>query len=323
MSDPQGRRPQQTGSDEGAAGAGRPGRARVDGPIREVGFVGTGLMGFPMARNLARAGTSLVVWNRSPEKAAPLADDGARIAKEVGEVFARAPVVLLMLASGEAIDAVLDRGGADFGRRVAGRLIVHMGTTSPEYSRDLDREIRGAGGSYVEAPVSGSRDPAERGRLVILAAGDPEDVAGLRPLLAPVGKELIACGSVPGALTMKLAVNVFLITMVTGLAESMHFAERHGLDLGAFRTLVDASPMASEVSRVKAGKLVARDFEPQAAITDVLKNNDLIAAAARAAGIETPLLDACHALYRETVALGHGAADMAAVVRALEARTGG
>ena len=89
-----------------------------------------------------------------------------------------------------------------------------------------------------------------------------------------------------------------------------------------FLKLVNASPMANDVSRVKAEKLVARDLGAQAAIADVLKNNDLIAAAARAAGIETPLLDVCHVLYRETVALGHGGSDMAAVVRALEARTG-
>ncbi len=297
-------------------------KGTVSRSARETGFIGTGLMGFPMARNLARAGTPLVVWNRSPERCAPLVEDGASIVENVDEIFARARVVLLMLADGAAIDAVLGRGRADFDRRVGGHLIVHMGTTSPEYSRRLGDEIDAAGGSYVEAPVSGSRDPAEKGRLVVMAAGDPRDVGELRPLLAPVGKAVIECGPVPSALTMKLAVNVFLITMVTGLAESMHFAERQGLDLDVFLALVNASPMASEVSRVKAEKLVARDFDAQAAIADVLKNNDLIAAAARAAGIETPLLDACHALYRETAVLGLGGADMAAVVHALEARTG-
>lgn len=288
----------------------------------EVGFVGTGLMGFPMARNLVRAGTPLVVWNRSPAKCAPLAEEGADIVHDLDHVFERARIVLLMLADGTAIDAVLDRGGTAFGQRVRGHVIVHMGTTSPEYSQALGQKIRAAGGSYVEAPVSGSRDPAERGRLVVMAAGDSRDVTELRPLLTPVAKEFIECGPVPNALTMKLAVNVFLITMVTGLAEAMHFAREKGLDLGTFLSLVNASPMASEVSRVKASKLATRDFEPQAAIADVLKNSDLIAAAARAAGIETPLLDASQTLYSEAVALGHGGADMAAVLRALEARTG-
>jgi 3-hydroxyisobutyrate dehydrogenase len=134
-------------------------------------------------------------------------------------------------------------------------------------------------------------------------------------------RDTFVCGAVPGALHMKLAVNLYLITMVTGLAEAAHFAERHGLELDRFVAVLDAGPMASSVSRIKASKLLARDFTVQAAALDVLKNNRLVAEAARAAGIASPLLDAAHELFRETVALGYGGEDMAAVVRAIEART--
>ena len=155
-----------------------------------------------------------------------------------------------------------------------------------------------------------------------MLAGDPAAVREVRPLFAPMCREVVECGPVPRALLMKLSVNLFLITMVTGLAEAAHFAERHGLDLERFRAVLDAGPMASAVSRVKAEKLVARDFTAQASIRDVLMNNRLIAEAARAAGITSPLLDACHRLFGETSALGHDAEDMAAVIRALEARDG-
>ena len=129
------------------------------------------------------------------------------------------------------------------------------------------------------------------------------------------------CGPVPGALLMKLSVNLFLLTMVTGLAEAAHFAERHGLDMRQFQSVLDAGPMASQVSRVKIAKLVARDFSVQAAIADVLMNNRLVVDAARAAKVASPLLDICHALYAETLGLGHEKADMAAVIRAIEARS--
>jgi 3-hydroxyisobutyrate dehydrogenase len=129
------------------------------------------------------------------------------------------------------------------------------------------------------------------------------------------------CGAAPGALTMKLAVNLFLITMVTGLAEAAHFAERHGLDMRQFQAILDAGPMASQVSRIKLQKLVEGDFAVQASITDVLKNNRLVAEAARRAGLASPLLDLCHALYGETQGLGLGGADMAAVIRAIETRS--
>ncbi|MFF1281300.1 NAD(P)-dependent oxidoreductase [Streptomyces sp. NPDC058299] len=288
-----------------------------------VGFIGLGVMGRPMALRLASAGTGLVVWNRTQERAAQLRAAGAEVAADPGEVFARAETVLLMLADGAAVDAVLGRGTPALAGRVAGRTVVHMGTTSPEYSHALEAEIRAAGGRYVEAPVSGSRVPAEQGQLVALLAGEQDAVTAVRPLLAPMCRETFVCGPAPGALLMKLSVNLFLITQVTGLAEAFHFAERQGLDRGLFLEVLDAGPMASGVSRMKAPKLRERDFAVQAAALDVLKNNRLIAEAARTAGLASPLLDVCHSLFEETVAQGHGGADMVAVLRAIEARTAG
>ncbi|WP_420309557.1 NAD(P)-dependent oxidoreductase [Streptomyces sp. YS-B37] len=290
--------------------------------VRYVGFVGLGVMGQPMALNLARAGTPLVVWNRTPSRCEPLSAAGAEVAADPAEVFDRADdIVFLMLADETAMDTVLGRGTADFAARVAGHTLVHMGTTSAEYSAGLQDDIRAAGGRYVEAPVSGSRVPAEQGELVGMLAGDADAVDTVRPLLAPVCQETFGCGAVPGALLMKFSVNLFLITLVTGLAEAFHFADRHGLDQRLLRDVLDAGPMASSVSRVKGPKLVTRDFTVQAAAADVLKNNRLIAEAAREAGLASPLLDICHALYGETVAQGYGGEDMVAVLHALEART--
>ncbi|MEV4639755.1 NAD(P)-dependent oxidoreductase [Actinoplanes sp. NPDC049548] len=286
-----------------------------------VGFLGLGVMGEPMALNLARAGTPLVVWSRRPERCAAVREHGATAAASPAEVLEQAGIVLMMLADGAAIDAVLGRGTPAFAA-VAGRLLVHMGTTSPEYSRELAADVVAAGGRYAEAPVSGSRKPAEAGQLVAMLAGEPADLAAVRPLLAPMVRDAVECGPVPQALLMKLSVNLYLISMVTGLAEAYHFAERHGVDLDRLTAVLDAGPMASDVSRIKAAKLLSRDFAVQAGLRDVLMNNRLIADAARAAGIASPVLDACHALYAEAVALGHGAEDMAAVVRAHEARTG-
>ncbi|MFG2602995.1 NAD(P)-dependent oxidoreductase [Streptomyces sp. NPDC048514] len=286
-----------------------------------IGFIGLGVMGRPMALRLAAAGVPLVVWNRTPERAEPLRAAGVEVAADAGEVFARADVVLLMLADETATDTVLGRGTPALAARVAGRTVVHMGTTSPEYSRTLQDEVRAAGGRYVEAPVSGSRIPAEQGQLVAMLAGEESAVETVRPLLAPMCRETFVCGPAPGALLMKLSVNLFLITQVTGLAEAFHFAERQGLDRRLFLDVLDAGPMASGVSRMKAPKLRERDFEVQAAALDVLKNNRLIAEAARGARLASPLLDVCHRLFEETVAGGHGGEDMVAVLRAIEART--
>jgi 3-hydroxyisobutyrate dehydrogenase len=236
-------------------------------------------------------------------------------------VFAQAAVVILMLADEKAIDSVLARGTTDFNRYAADHTIVHMGTTPPGYSRQLEADIRAAGGRYVEAPVSGSRKPAEAGELVVMIAGEDAVIEDVGPLLDPMCSQRFACGPVPNASLMKLSVNLFLIAMVTGLAEAVHFADCHGLDLQQFVNVLDAGPMASSVSRVKASKLISADFDVQASISNVLDNNRLIAGQARASGLASPLLDVCHALFGETEGLGYGPADMAAVVRAIEART--
>ncbi|MEU1200396.1 NAD(P)-dependent oxidoreductase [Streptomyces sp. NPDC005813] len=287
----------------------------------DVGFIGLGVMGQPMALRLARAGTRLVVWNRTAARTEPLRAAGAVVAADPADVFARADVVIVMLADDLAIDAVLGRGTPHFAARVAGSTLVHMGTTSPEYSLGLEADVRAAGARYVEAPVSGSRVPAENGDLVAMLAGDEEVVQQVRPLLGPLCRETFVCGPAPNALLMKLSVNLFLITQVTALTEAFHFAERQGLDRNLFMDVLGAGPMASAVTRMKTPKLLARDFAVQAAALDVLKNNRLIAEAARKNGLSSPLLDVCHSLFQETVSLGHGAEDMVAVLHAIEART--
>ena len=196
-----------------------------------IGFIGLGAMGEPMALNLAKAGTPLVVWNRTPAKAKPLEDAGVEVAASSDEVLARAETTILMLVDSAAIDAVLRRKSPDFVDRVTGKTIVHMGTTAPAFSRALEQDLNASGARYIESPVSGSRVPAETGQLVAMLAGDATHAERIRPLLKLMCREAIYCGLVPSALLMKLAVNVFLLPLVTALAESMHFAERHGLSL--------------------------------------------------------------------------------------------
>ena len=290
-------------------------------PGYPIGFIGLGLMGEPMALNLLRASTPLVVWNRSPAKSAVLAKAGALVAKDLQDVFQRCEVVILMLRDAETTDTVLGRRGETIQARVDRHTIINMATSSPCYSKSLETDIRAHGGQYVEAPVSGSRKPAEAGQLVAMLAGAADVVASVQPLLAPMCRKTVDCGATPNALIMKFAVNLFMICMVTGLAEAMHFARSYDVDLGTLVTVLDASPMASDVSRVKAAKLAACDFAAQATILNVLENTTLITEAARTARVASPLLDICHTLYAETGALREKDLDMVAVIRAIEQRT--
>lgn len=274
-----------------------------------------------MALNLLRGGVPLVVWNRSSRATEVLRAAGAEVAVSVSDLFARTDRVLLMLANGDVVDSVLGRGTSFFDHLVRDHLVVHMGTTAPAYSEALGRDVVRAGGRYVEAPVSGSRLPAEEGRLVAMLAGDDGDLDEVETVVGPTCASVVRCGAVPSGLLMKLAVNLYLVTTVTGLVEAYHFADQQGLDLDRFREVIDGGQMSSPISRTKLAKLRSDDFAVQAALADVHYNARLITAAARDADVATPLADASEELFAQAERLGHGGVDMAGVLRAFEART--
>jgi 3-hydroxyisobutyrate dehydrogenase len=237
-------------------------------------------------------------------------------------VFERCRTVVLMLAHDQAIDEVLGRTRTSFGVPVEGRTVVNMGTLAPSRSASLAAQLEGAGATYCEAPVSGSRVPAENGQLVAMLAGDPSALDRVETLLEPLTSAVFRCGEVPLALETKLAVNVFLIATVTALAESVAFAERCGVDVTVLRGILDAGPMASAVSRGKLAKLLDDDRSPQASVSDVLYNNRLILDAARGRDAAMPLLSACEALFARAQSLGLGATDMVSVVDAVRSASG-
>ncbi len=287
------------------------------GGTRPVGFIGLGLMGSAMAANLLEQ-TPLVVWNRTRSACDALEAAGADVAESAASVFGKTRIVFVMLSDERAVDAVL---GLDGPVPFQDRTVILMSTVAPAYSEALARRIVDAGGVYVEAPVSGSRQPAEDGTLISMIAGESASLDHVEPFIHSMSSMVFRCGSVPAALTMKLAVNTFLITLVTGLAESFHFAEENGIELEALRRILDAGPMASAVSRAKSAKLAHRDWTPHAAIPDVLKNSRLVRDQARRAGCASPLIDVCTELYAEAEAHGQADSDMAAVVTAIRRRT--
>src|SRR5690606_32215836 len=160
-----------------------------------VAFPGLGATGRPMALRLASAGTPLGVRNRAAARRGTQSEAGAEVAASAAEVFERAGVVFLMPADEAATDALLARGTPDFAPRVAGRTVVQMGTMAPEHSAALEADVHAAGGSYAEAPVSGSRVPAEQGLLVAMLAGEQATRDRVRPLLAPMCRAVVDCGA--------------------------------------------------------------------------------------------------------------------------------
>lgn len=280
-----------------------------------IGFVGLGTMGFPMASRLLAAGVPLWVWNRTPGRCAPLVERGAVEAATLESLFAACSTVMMMLLNQEAIDATLLRGLPGFEDRVNGRTLVMLGTTSADYSAGLAADVQCHGGRYLEAPVSGSRGPAEEGELIGMLAGDPDVAASAEPLLRAFCRQVVNCGPVPSALRLKLAVNHYLIVLVAALAEATKAAEAAGVDLEIFRDVLDSGPMASSVSRAKLQKLVTTEFTPEAAIRDVGQIACLARDQALSAGAETDLIGGAARMFASAQRRGLSDLDMSAVLQ--------
>ncbi len=259
-----------------------------------------------MALRLLRAGHVLHVWNRTATKAAPLLAAGARAATDPRGVLAACPVVYLMLADGAAFATV------------RGRLLINCATVSPDYSRGLEHDIRTAGGRFVEAPVSGSRKPAEAGTLIAMLAGEPAAVAEAAPLFAPLARQAVDCGPVPNGTLTKLATNILLVNSVAALAEMMRFADVHGLDRAKVAAVVSNGQLGSDNIRIRSAKLAQRDFTAHSAIRNVLDSLSRTGEAAAAAGCALPLTARTLQLLHETMRLGHADEDMIALLHAIE-----
>ncbi len=290
--------------------------------MNEIGFIGLGTMGVPIALNLARAGQRLVVWNRTAAKHAPLVAVGASAAGSLGELFERCALIIMMPSDEPAIDGILDRDGPAFIERVSRRTLVNMATVSADYSAALSQAIERAGGRYVEAPVSGSRRPAELAELVAMVAGERAPAEQAMTVLSATCRKLVYCGAVPNALRMKHATNLVLIPTMIAVAEAAAYARRAGLPLEAFGEILLAGQMASDLLRAKIPKVVAGDFSAQASVVNVLASADAALAAVDAVGSPRALIAASQRRLVEARDEGLSAQD-ALVVSTLPGTTPG
>lgn len=276
-----------------------------------VGFLGLGVMGTPMAINLAKR-YPLTVWNRSSSKYPTLLQAGANVGKTPAEVAEQSDIVFTMLFNGSAIRDVFND---EFKRALRGKVLINCSSIPVNFSQSLADEIRRMGGDYIEMPVSGSKINAEQGRLVGLMAGDPDIIQRVKEFVKPVTNDTIYCGTIGMGLKMKYAVNLFLITMTAGLGEAMNLARAQGLDPEAFGKAIEAGPMASVHSGLKISKMLKEDWSAQAAIADCYNITQLIKSASQESGVQSPIIELCGNLYNQAKQLGLGEEDMIAITK--------
>jgi 3-hydroxyisobutyrate dehydrogenase len=277
-----------------------------------VAVLGTGIMGSGMARSLLRSGLDVTVWNRHPGRAAPLAADGADVAGSPGEAVTDADAVITILWDGNSVaDVMADALPA----APEGILWVQSSTVGLHEAGDMLPALAdGCGARYIDAPVLGTRQPAQDGKLTILAAG-PEPVRDpVRPVFGAIGARTVWVSEHPGDGTrLKLVANSWVSTMVAATAQSIALAQGLGLDPQAFLDMMIGSAVDAPYLHVKGEAILAGQFAPSFAVEGAVKDTGLIAAAMRESGTDATLMDAVGAQYRKAAESGHGEEDMAAI----------
>jgi 3-hydroxyisobutyrate dehydrogenase len=286
------------------------------GAPTSVAVIGAGIMGSAMARNLVAAGLNTRVWDRSASATGALAEAGAVVAASVPEAVKDADVVITMLPTANAIDSVIFDGGV-IDAFAGGAVWVQMGTIGVDATlRTRDRLAAPRPDvMFVDAPVSGSRGPAEQGELLILASGPARAADTVRPVFDVLGRKTVWLGDAGRGSQMKLVVNAYMSILIEGVAETMELADR--LDIGheQLAEIIEGGPLDAPIADAKFHKMDRRDFAPEFPLEWALKDVDLAISAAP--GDSLPLLAALSGQWHAAVSAGHGRQDISAARLAL------
>lgn len=284
----------------------------VNAPPPRVCVLGTGTMGAGMARNLAAAGLDTRAWNRTAARAAPLAADGVTVREDLAEAVRDVDVLVTMLWDADTVEGVLRDAGGGWS---PGAVLLQTSTVGVEGARRLAEVAGELGLRYVDAPVQGTRQPAEQGTLVVLASGPDDTRPVLAPVLDAIGSRTMWLGEAGAGSRLKLATNTFVVTVTASLAESMSVASALGVAPSTFLEAIAGGPLESPFVAKKGRAMVARDYSPAFAVDGGLKDVRLIGAAAADAGIDVPLTAAAGARLESLSERGHGGDDIAALGR--------
>jgi 3-hydroxyisobutyrate dehydrogenase-like beta-hydroxyacid dehydrogenase len=284
-----------------------------------VAFLGLGIMGWPMAANLARAGFRLIAWNRTRRRAEEFSSaHGAHLAASPAEAAAAADVTITMVPDVPEVEAVVfgPRGAAEGMRR--GTLALDMSTIAPSASVAIGERLRAEGVGFLDAPVSGSRPKAEDGTLTIMAGGEAADFDRARPVLEAMGELVVHVGPPGHGSLVKLVNNTLAAVNAAAVAEALVVAGQAGLDTDALRRVVAGSSGASAMLDLKAGAMVEHDFEPLFKLEHMLKDVRHYLDEAKRLGVATQLGAVAERLYAQAQRRGMGGQDFAAVMSVVE-----
>jgi len=301
-----------------AGGAG--GGSRPVSALGRIGFIGLGVMGQPMARNLLAAGADLIVHNRSRAAQDTLVAAGAAGAGSPAEVAAGADLIITMLADDQAVRSVA--GGGLLPAARPGTLLIDMSTVSPALSRELAAAATARGAAMLDAPVSGGDAGARDGTLSIMVGGDAADLHRARPVLEVLGGSIVHCGPAGAGQVVKACNQVLVAITIGGISEALVLGAKQGVDPAVILDVLSRGLAANRVMELRRGNFLKHTFTPGFRVDLHHKDLDIALASGGQANVPLPLTAETQQLFRQLRAAGRGSDDHTAILAAVEALAG-
>lgn len=276
----------------------------------KLGFIGLGNMGHPMAKNLEKAGFSLSVFNRTIEKADDFKEK-SKVSKSITELVQNSDIIFTMLTNDEALKSVFEEV---LKLNVTGKLFVDMSTVSPEVSNEIGNALKIKEASFIDAPVAGSTKPATEGTLIIMVGGEEKDVERATPYFEKLGKQIKHLGKNGKGLAAKLSVNYFISALYQGLAETILFSDKLGIERKDMLEIINESASGSGATKVKTPLLVEDNYQPAFSLDLMLKDILL----AKNAGADFPLAQTLIETYQSAQNEGFGKDDVIGIINYLK-----
>jgi len=278
-----------------------------------IGFLGMGIMGVPMSQNLIKAGYSVTVWNRSPDKCTPVVKAGATQAATAAEVVKRCDITFAMLSDPAAAEAVAFGPQGVVEAMSEGKGYVDVSTVDPACAAKIAEAVRAKGGTYLEAPVSGSKKPAEDGALIFLCAGDKTLYTQSVHALEVMGKKHLFLGEVGAGAKMKLVVNMVMGSMLAAYSEGIALADAADLQIDDVMDVVNNGAIACPLFSLKGPQMKVGSYPPAFPLKHAQKDMKLALLLADDLGVALPTSAAANEQYKAAKGRGKGDEDFGAV----------
>ena len=281
--------------------------------VKTVAVLGTGIMGGPTARNIAAAGLRTRAWNRTRAKAEPLAEKGSEIADTPAAATAGADAVITLLTAADAVREVMTGEDGGLEGMDEGSIWIQMSTIGIAATEEMAGLARETGVTFVDAPVLGTKEPAEEGKLVVLAAGPAEALDSCTAIFKAIGSRTFRLGEPGQATRLKIVLNNWVLSVTVATAETIALAERLGVDPSLFLEAVEGGNLDSAYAQMKGRMMIERSFDPSFPLGLAAKDARLVLEAVDGEDAEPVLPRAIERRLSEADELGHGDEDMAAV----------